>query len=97
MYQLAGKINWSFFDDAFKKHYSEKRGAPSKRIRLMLSLLILKHVRDLSDENVVKQWSENKLFSILQSVQRLSNVGYLFTIYCKCLLEFVAQNLKLTF
>ena len=27
-YQLAGKVNWSIFEDAFKKHYSEKIGAP---------------------------------------------------------------------
>lgn len=58
MYQLAGKINWPLFDDALKKHYSEKMGAPSKPIRLMVSLLILKYVRNLSDENLVKQWSE---------------------------------------
>ena len=24
LYQLANKINWPFFDDAFKKHLSEK-------------------------------------------------------------------------
>ncbi len=24
LYQLANKINWPFFDDPFKEHYSEK-------------------------------------------------------------------------
>jgi len=51
MYQLAAKINWPLFNEAFRKHYSEKMGAPSKPIRLMVSLLILKYVRNLSDEN----------------------------------------------
>lgn len=50
LYQLANKINWLVFDEAFKKHYSEKMGKPAKPIRLMVSLLILKHVRNLSDE-----------------------------------------------
>jgi len=59
LFILAHKINWSVFDDAFKIHYSEKMGKPSKPIRLMVSLLILKQVRNLSDESVVEQWSEN--------------------------------------
>jgi len=49
MYQLANAIRWQVFDDAFKEHYSEKMGAPAKPIRLMVSLLILKYVRNLSD------------------------------------------------
>jgi transposase, IS5 family len=59
LYLLANSINWSLFDEAFKEFYSEKMGAPSKPIRLMVSLLILKQVRNLSDENLVEQWSEN--------------------------------------
>ena len=57
--QLANKINWPFFDDAFKTHCSEKMGKPAKRNRLMVSLLILKYVRDLGNENLVEQWAEN--------------------------------------
>lgn len=59
LYILAHKINWTVFDDAFRVYYSEKMGKPSKPIRLMVSLLILKQVRNLSDECVVEQWSEN--------------------------------------
>ena len=69
MYQLANKVNWSIFEDAFKKHYSQKMGAPSKPIRLMVSLLILKYVRNLSDENVVEQWSENNYFQYFSGEQ----------------------------
>ena len=50
------------FEDSFKKHYSEKMGKPAKPIRLMVALLILKHVRNLSDENLVEHWSENLYF-----------------------------------
>jgi len=59
LYQLSYKIDWSVFEEAFKVYYSETMGKPSKPIRLMVSLLILKYVRNLSDENLVEQWSEN--------------------------------------
>ncbi len=59
MYLLANKINWQTFEDNFSKHYSSTIGAPSKPIRLMVSLLILKQMRNLSDESIVAHWSEN--------------------------------------
>ena len=34
-------------------------GRPAHPIRLMCGLLILKHLRNVSDEMVVSQWSEN--------------------------------------
>jgi IS5 family transposase len=69
LYQLANKIDWSIFDEAFKKHYSEKMGKPAKPIRLMVSLLILKHVRNLSDENLVDCWAENIYFQYFSGEQ----------------------------
>lgn len=69
LYLLARKINWTVFDDAFKIHYSEKMGAPAKPIRLMVSLLILKYLRNLSDENLVEQWSENLYYQYLSGEQ----------------------------
>lgn len=62
LYILAGKINWQLFEDSFKKHYRKDFGRPAKPIRLMVALLILKHVRNLSDESVVEQWSENAYY-----------------------------------
>ena len=59
LYLLSERINWQLFDEGFSKYYSSKMGAPSKPIRLMVSLLILKHLRNLSDESLVEQWSEN--------------------------------------
>lgn len=69
LYLLADKINWLLFEAAFKKYYSEKMGAPAKPIRLMVSLLILKYVRNLSDENLVEQWSENNYFQYFSGEQ----------------------------
>lgn len=58
LYILANQINWGIFEDAFAPLYSQE-GRPAKPIRLMVSLLMLKHVRNLSDESVVEQWFEN--------------------------------------
>lgn len=58
LYILANNIQWNVFDAAFQKHYAEE-GRPAKPIRLMVALLMLKHIRNLSDERVVEQWMEN--------------------------------------
>jgi len=59
LYILSNKINWKQFDQAFNTLYNEEIGRPAKPIRLMVSLLILKHLRNISDESIVEQWSEN--------------------------------------
>ena len=62
LYLLAGKIDWRHFEEAFSPLYCATNGRPAKPIRLMCGLLILKHVRNLSDESVVEQWSENAYY-----------------------------------
>ena len=69
LYVLANKINWVHFDNLFEPLYSEKMGAPAKPIRLMVSLLILKFVRNLSDESVVEHWSENSYYQYFSGEQ----------------------------
>ena len=69
LYLLANSINWAFFDDSFKELYSQNMGAPAKPIRLMVSLLILKYVRNLSDESLVEQWAENCYYQYLSGEQ----------------------------
>jgi IS5 family transposase len=58
LYILANKIDWKIFEEAFARLYSDE-GRPAKPIRLMVSLLMLKHIRNISDESVVEQWAEN--------------------------------------
>jgi transposase, IS5 family len=58
LYILANQVQWEIFEQAFANLYSQE-GRPAKPIRLMVSLLMLKHVRNLSDESVVEQWFEN--------------------------------------
>ena len=69
LFILANKINWQQFEAAFAKHYSQKMGAPAKPIRLMVSLLMLKQLRNLSDESVVEQWSENVFYQYFSGEQ----------------------------
>lgn len=60
--KLANVIDWSIFDKAFAKHYTHSIGAPSKSIRLMVGLLLLKQLENLSDENIVLQWKRNPYY-----------------------------------
>ncbi len=62
IYILAEKINWQLLEETFAKHYRKDFGRPAKEIRLMVALLILKHIRSISDESVVEQWSENSYY-----------------------------------
>ena len=59
LFILAHKVDWDMFEKAFSPLYCPDNGRPAKPLRLMVGLLILKHVRNLSDESVVEQWSEN--------------------------------------
>ena len=62
MYILANKVNWQLLEDSFSSLYCLDNGRPAKPIRLMVGLLILKHLRNISDESVVEQWSENNYY-----------------------------------
>ena len=59
LYILANKVHWHIFEEAFLPLYCQDNGRPAKPIRLMVGLLILKHIRNISDESMVEQWSEN--------------------------------------
>ena len=59
LYKLANLIDWNVFEQSFTPLYSKDTGRMAKPIRLMVGLLILKHLRDVSDESVVEQFSEN--------------------------------------
>ena len=62
LFILANKIDWEMFEREFSPLYCPDNGRPAKPVRLMVGLLILKHIRDLSDDSVVEQWSENNYY-----------------------------------
>jgi IS5 family transposase len=57
--QLAEQIDWSRFDEAYEPLYCEDNGAPGLPTRLMVGLEYLKYTFNLSDEELVKRWTEN--------------------------------------
>lgn len=61
--QLARQIDWSIFEAEFAPLYSH-RGKPSKPIRLMVGLSILKHLEDLSDEVLIQRWVQNPYYQV---------------------------------
>ena len=58
---LSDEIPWHTFEKEFANLYSNT-GTPAKPIRLMVSLLILKQLKNLSDETVVKDWVQNPYY-----------------------------------
>lgn len=58
LYKLSNQIPWEDLEQEFSPLYS-KTGRPSKPVRLMLSLLLLKQIYNLGDETVVAAWVHN--------------------------------------
>ncbi len=69
LFKLANKIDWTRFEKAFTPLYCPNNGRPGKPIRLMCGLLILKHLRNLSDESIVEQWGENAYYQYFCGMQ----------------------------
>ncbi|MGL4371324.1 MAG: transposase, partial [Alphaproteobacteria bacterium] len=59
LFILAGQINWCELEECFGSSFKDGPGQPPKPIRLMVGLMMLQHLHDLSDEEVVKQWVQN--------------------------------------
>lgn len=58
---LSRQINWKELEEEFSVHYSNT-GTPSKPIRLMVGLLILKQLYNLGDESLIPVWIMNPYF-----------------------------------
>jgi IS5 family transposase len=61
LFTLSGQVGWREIESKFAPLYARK-GRPPKAIRLMVSLLMLKGMYGLSDESVVRIWTENPYF-----------------------------------
>lgn len=72
LYKLADETDRRKFENAFEPSYCHDNGRPGKPIRLMCGLLILKYLRNLSDESVVEQWSENAYFQYFFGMHEFS-------------------------
>ncbi len=70
--KLSSAIPWQDFEKEFAVHYSKDVGAPSKPIRLMVGLLLLKQLENLSDEKIVLQWKRNPYYQLFCGMQHSS-------------------------
>ena len=66
---LSEKIHWELFEIEFEKLYCKDIGRPAKPIRLMVSLLLLKHMFDESDESVIERWRENPYWQYFSGME----------------------------
>ena len=57
--RLSELIDWQAFADEWSPQFVSTTGRPALPTRLMAALLYLKHIYALSDEDVVRRWSEN--------------------------------------
>jgi IS5 family transposase len=63
--RLGRTVKWERFDEAFTPLYDPGNGRPAIPTRLMVGLHYLKHLYQLSDEDVVGQWVENPYWQYL--------------------------------
>ena len=70
--RLAGLIDWEEFDRQWGPLFSEKRGAPAIPTRLIAGLHYVKHLYQLSDEQVVRRWVENPYWRVPRTLAGLS-------------------------
>jgi len=69
LYNLSKRVDRQLFETTFSPLYCPDNGRPAKPIRLMVGLLILKHIRNISDESIVEQWSENLYYQYFCGLQ----------------------------
>ena len=62
--KLGRAIDWRFLEGRFGAVYSDKAGHPPLPTRLMAGLSILKHMHDLSDEDLCARWIENPYYQL---------------------------------
>ena len=73
MYILANKVNWQLFEDSFSSLYCLDNGRPAKPIRLMVGLLILKHLRNISRPVLPNMFFNYKKFRIVTGSEGFRN------------------------
>jgi transposase, IS5 family len=59
--KMADTFPWKVIESEYSALYSDK-GAPAKPVRLMVGLLVLKHIFNGSDEGVVNEWKRDSYF-----------------------------------
>lgn len=69
LYRLTHQLDWDWIESELSPCYPSG-GRPAMSIRLMVSLLLLKHLKNLGDETVVQEWQQNPYFQYFSGEQR---------------------------
>ena len=72
LFKLANMVDWSLFEKSFAPLFCADNGRPPKPIRLMTGLLMLKHLRNVSDEQVVAQFAETAYYQYFCGLEAFS-------------------------
>ena len=75
LYILANMIDWQMFEKSFAPLFSDVTGRSPKPIRMMVGLLILKHLRNVSDEQVVEQFKEKAYYQYFCGMESFTTVA----------------------
>jgi len=77
LFRLAALIPWVELESEFASIFDDKKavGRPASPMRLIVGLLLLQHMHNLSDENVVRMWVEMATGSIFV-VMTICNGSY---------------------
>jgi transposase, IS5 family len=62
--KLGQAIAWRFLEERLGAVYSDKAGHPPLPTRLMAGLSILKHMHNLTDEDLCARWVENPYYQL---------------------------------
>ena len=62
--KLGRQIDWGFLESKLGAAYTDRPGRPPLPTRLMAGLAILKHMHNLSDEEVCARWLENPYWQL---------------------------------
>ena len=73
LFLLAQKIDWAACERQFGGLYATGVGRPGHPIRLMVGLQLLKHICNVSDEEVVATWVENPYWQHFCGMQHFSH------------------------
>ena len=63
--KLSNKMPWTKIEDKLSIYFCKDNGRPCLPIRRMVGLLLIKQLKNLSDEAVVEEWQEQYYWQYL--------------------------------
>ena len=71
--KLAELVPWKEFEDEYAKHFPSELGPPTKPFRIALGAILIKHMKNLTDEQTVEEIIENPYLQYLLGLEGYSD------------------------